>query len=74
MQVKCFPLLTSYHELANKTAHTHMQHTLPRHTSATPVIMPMQITRVLPLPTPAAVMVLAQWCIMKEPATSASVV
>jgi hypothetical protein len=37
-------------------------------------MMPMQMTSVLPLPTPAAVMVLAQWWIMKEPAIRARLV
>jgi hypothetical protein len=37
-------------------------------------MIPMQMTSVLPLPTPAAVMVLAQWWIMNEPAIRARLV
>jgi hypothetical protein len=44
------------------------------HPSGPPVMIPIQMTSVLPLPTPAAVMVLAQWWIMKEPAIRARLV
>lgn len=51
-----------------------MRPTLPLLCTHPPVMMPMQMTSVLPLPTPAAVMVLAQWWIMKEPAIKARLV
>jgi hypothetical protein len=53
---------------------THPEHILNRSTQHAPVTMPVQMTSVEPLPIPLAVITLAVYWMMQEPATRARAV